>query len=262
MWCLWCISVEGRKHIYQTSHYGVRRERYIFCSMFLFQFLREGRSEDQAHLAVLEFKLGWFSFCSLPWACQALGKRRGNCSVVQNLLHVGHCLLIAVANALHHHPFLRVLWLGHISSRSLIRSWLVIRDWKRFCDDTAPNLRSSWIWPRVGVLSWHSNSSCSLLVVLFLVPTKFFCFCLAVLVQLGIYLSGLCPILPCVPIVFLLQRVARDSRSGWSFSVKVHLSFGAWSLSSPLLATLPLMFFGKGGGRDVITSYHHCWVKG
>jgi hypothetical protein len=52
----------------------------------------------------------------------------GNCSVVQSLLHVGHCLLIAVANALHHHPFLRVLWLGHMSSRSLKRSWLVIND--------------------------------------------------------------------------------------------------------------------------------------
>jgi len=30
----------------------------------------------------------------------------GNRSVVQSLLHVGHCLFIAVANALHHHPFL------------------------------------------------------------------------------------------------------------------------------------------------------------
>jgi len=29
-----------------------------------------------------------------------------NCSVVQSLLHVGHCLFIAFANALHHHPFL------------------------------------------------------------------------------------------------------------------------------------------------------------
>jgi len=29
-----------------------------------------------------------------------------NCSVVQSLLNVGHCLFIAVANALHHHPFL------------------------------------------------------------------------------------------------------------------------------------------------------------
>jgi len=46
----------------------------------------------------------------------------GNCSVVQGLLHVGHCQFIAVANALHHHPFLWVLWLGHMSSRSRSRS--------------------------------------------------------------------------------------------------------------------------------------------
>jgi len=30
----------------------------------------------------------------------------GNFSVVQSLLHVGHCLFITVTNALHHHPFL------------------------------------------------------------------------------------------------------------------------------------------------------------
>jgi len=29
---------------------------------------------------------------------------------------------------------------------------------------------------RVGVLSWHSNSSCSLLIFLSLVPVRFFCF--------------------------------------------------------------------------------------
>ena len=107
---------------------------------------------------------------SMSYIEQAKG---GNCSVVQSLLHVGHCLFIAVANALHHQPFLKVLWLGHMSSRSLSRSWLVISDWNRFCDDDAPR---SWMRPRVGVLSWHSNSSCSLLVVLSLVPNKFFRF--------------------------------------------------------------------------------------
>jgi len=73
--------------------------------------------------------------------------------VVQSLLHVGHCLFIEVANALHHHPFLRVLWFGHMSCRSLNRSWLVINDWNKFCEDDAPRLRSSWMRPRVGVLS-------------------------------------------------------------------------------------------------------------
>ena len=133
--------------------------------------------------------------------------------MVQSLLHVGHCLFIAVANALHHQPFLEVLWLGHMSSCSLNRSWLVISDWNRFCDDDAPRLRSSWMRPRVGVLRWHSNSSCSLLVFLSLVPTNFFVFCLAVLVQLDIYLSGLCSILPYVSIVFLLQHGTRESKS-------------------------------------------------
>ena len=80
-------------------------------------------------------------------------RKGGNCSVVQSLLHVGHCLFIAVANALHHYPFLRVLWLGRMSSRSLNRSWLVINDWNRFFEDDAPKLRSSWMRPRVGVLS-------------------------------------------------------------------------------------------------------------
>jgi len=63
-----------------------------------------------------------------------------------------------------------------MSSRSLNRSWLVINDWNRVCEDDAPRLRSSWMRPRVGVLNWHSNSSCSLLVFLSLVPSRFFCF--------------------------------------------------------------------------------------
>jgi len=89
--------------------------------------------------------------------------------VVHSLLHVWHCLLIAVENAWHHHPFLWVLWLGHMSSRSRSKSWLVISDGKRLCEEDAPRLRSLWIRMRVGVLSWHSNSSCSLLVCLSIV---------------------------------------------------------------------------------------------
>jgi len=100
----------------------------------------------------------------------------GNCSVVQSLLHVGHCLFIAVVNALHHQLFLCVLCLGHMSSQSLNRSWLVINDWNRFCEDDAPRLGSSWMRPRVGISSWHSNSSCSLLIFLSLAPSRFFCF--------------------------------------------------------------------------------------
>jgi len=53
-----------------------------------------------------------------------------------------------------------------MSFRSRNRSWLVISDWKRLCKEEA----SSWIRLRVGVLSWHSISSCSLLVFLSIVP--------------------------------------------------------------------------------------------
>jgi len=45
-------------------------------------------------------------FCEHARHC---GREGGNCTVVHSLLHVGHCLLIAVANALLHHPFLWVL---------------------------------------------------------------------------------------------------------------------------------------------------------
>jgi len=40
------------------------------------------------------------------WHC---GREGGNCTVVHSLLQVGHCLLIAMENALHHHPFIWVL---------------------------------------------------------------------------------------------------------------------------------------------------------
>ena len=120
--------------------------------------------EDQARLICLDFKLRRFLF---RWHCDREG---GNSSVVHNLIHVGHCLLIAVEYAQHHHPFLRVLWFGHISFRSRSRSWLVISDRKRLYEEDVPRLRSFWIRLRVGILRWHSNSSCSLLVFLSLVP--------------------------------------------------------------------------------------------
>ena len=120
-----------------------------------------GRADLKIKHTWLSRSLNFDGFLLLPNLEQARHwvREGGNCSVVQSLLHVGHCLFIAVANALHHHPILRVLWLGHMSSRSLFRSWLVINDWNRFCEDVAPRLRNSWMRPRVGVLSWHSNSS-------------------------------------------------------------------------------------------------------
>jgi len=47
-----------------------------------------------------------FFFAPVSEHARHCASEGGNCSVVQSLLHVGHCLFIAVANALHHHPFL------------------------------------------------------------------------------------------------------------------------------------------------------------
>ena len=63
--------------------------------------------------------------CEREWHCDWEG---GNCSEVHNLLHVRHCRFIALEYAQHHHPFPEVLWFGHMSSRSLSKSWLAIRD--------------------------------------------------------------------------------------------------------------------------------------
>jgi len=197
--------------------------------------------------------------------------------VVQSLLHVGHCLFIAVTTALHHHPFLRVLWLGHMFSRSLNRSWLVINDWNRFCEDDAPRLRSSWMRPRVGVLSWHSNSSCSLLEFLSLVPMRFSCFLFdssrtARHLLVRALLSSSIRI-HCIPSVAWDTRVqveflvevkffCKSSLIKWGM-VLVHSSSNHPSSTRSSISSLYFSsFLGRGGGRDVITSYHHCRVEG
>jgi len=127
-----------------------------------------------------------------------------------------------------------------MSSRSRNRSWLVIIDWNRFCDNDAPRLRSSWMRPRVGVLSWHSNSSSSLL----LVPTKFFCFLFGSSRTARHLLVRALPDssirIHCIPSAAWDTRVEVKFLVKVKFSSKVHFSFGACLLSIHLLATLPL----------------------
>jgi len=201
----------------------------------------------------------------------------GNCSVFQSLLHVGHCLFIAVANALHHHPFLRVFWLGQMSSRSLNRSWLVINDWNRFCEDDAPKFRSSWMRPRVGVFSWHSNSSCSLLVFLSLVPVRFFCFLFDNSRTARHLLVRALPNssirIHCIPAVAWDTRVEVEFLVEVKFTCKrslikwgmvlVHSSSNHPSSTRSSISSLYFSsFLSRGSGRDVITSSHHCRVRG
>jgi len=96
----------------------------------LFHFISSGRADSKIRPTALFCSLNCdgFFFAPIFEHVRHCASEGGNFSVVQSLLHVGHCLFIAIANALHHHLFLLVLWLGHRSSRSHNKFWLVISD--------------------------------------------------------------------------------------------------------------------------------------
>jgi len=131
--------------------------------------------------------------------------------------------------------------------------------------------------PRVGVLSWHSNSSCSLLMFLSLVPVRFFCFlCDSSRTARHLLVRALpnsSILIHCIP------SVAWDTRVEVEFLVEVKFSckssFSRWgmvlvqsssnhpsSTRSSISFQYFSLFLGRGGGRDVITSYHHCRIRG
>jgi len=131
--------------------------------------------------------------------------------------------------------------------------------------------------PRVGVLSWHSNSSCSLLVVLSLVPSRFLCFLfdssrtarhlfVRALPNSSIRIHCIPSVAWGMPVeVWFLVKVkffCNISLINWGMvlahSSPSHPSSTRSSVSSLCFSS----FFGRGGGRDVITSYHHCRIWG
>jgi len=73
-----------------------------------FQSSSSGRADPKIRPIALSCSLNCagFFFAPIFEHVRHCASEGGNCSVVQSLLHVGHCLLIAVANALHHQPFL------------------------------------------------------------------------------------------------------------------------------------------------------------
>ena len=189
--------------------------------------------------------------------------------MVHSLLHVGHCLLIAVENARHHHPFLSVLWFGHMFSRSCSRSWLVISDWKRLCEEDAPRLRSSWMRQRVGVLSWHSNSSCLLLVSLSIVHLCVFrLFSSSIRTARYLFMRALPSSsmrVHCIPSVAWFIRIAGGVLAVSRFCRNISLTICGMliahfspcqpsSMRSSISSLLFSSFFDKGGGRIDITS--------
>jgi len=150
---VWGVSLSRATSMF-IKHLCMASSDSATSSARLFHYSSSGRADRKIRPIVLSSSLNCDGFFFAPVFehvrhCASEGR---NCSVVKSLLHVGHCLLIAVANALHHHPFLSVLWLSHMSSRSRNKSWLVISDWNSFCDHDAPRLRSSWMRPCVGVL--------------------------------------------------------------------------------------------------------------
>jgi len=131
--------------------------------------------------------------------------------------------------------------------------------------------------PRVGVLSWHSNSSCSLLVFLSLIPTRFSCFLFdSSRTARHLFVRALPNSsirIHCIPSVAWDTRVEVEFLAGLKFFCKsslinwgivvVHSSSSHPSSTRSSISSLHFSsFFGRGGGRDVITSYHHCRVRG
>jgi len=151
---VWGVSLSRATSMF-VKHLFIPSSESATSSARVFQTSSSGRADRKIKPIALSCRLNCDGFLLAAFFehdrhCASEG---GKCSVVQSLLHAGHCLLIAVANALHHYPFLWVLWLGHMSSRSRNRSWLVMSDWNNFCEKDAPRVRSSRMWPCVGVLS-------------------------------------------------------------------------------------------------------------
>jgi len=159
-----------------------------------------------------------------------------------------------------------------MSSQSRSISWLVISDWKRLCEEDAPRLRSSWIRLLVGVLSWHSNSSCSLLACLSIVPLcdlSLFSFSFYTARHLfGKALPNSSIRIHCIPSASWFVRVDGGGFVVSRFCCNILLticdmlvahsspcqpSFMRSSISSLYFPS----FFGKGGFRIDISSDHH-----
>jgi len=134
-----------------------------------------------------------------------------------------------------------------------------------------------WIQPRVGVLSWHLNSNCSLLVFLSLVPSCFSCFLFgSSRTARHLFVRAL----PNSSIrIHCIPSVAWDVRVTVGFFIEVeffcNISFITWgmvfahsssshpsSTRSSISSLCFSSFFGRRGGCDVSTSYHHCRIWG
>jgi len=141
---VWGVSLSRATSMF-ARHRLIASNESATSSALVSQSKSSGRADRNMRPSSFFWGLNCEGFVFAPfweheWHC---GRENGNCSVVHSLLHLWHCLLIAVEKVRHHHPFLWVLWFGHMSSRSRIKSWLVINDCKRLHEEDAPSLRSS-----------------------------------------------------------------------------------------------------------------------
>ena len=106
------------KHLLMVSS-----ERAASSALFP-NFSSSGKVDLKIRPVSFSLALNWVGFLLVPLWRQELHLiwDGGNFSVVQSLLHDVHCVFIAVEYALNHHPFLVVLWSGHIFFRNLRRS--------------------------------------------------------------------------------------------------------------------------------------------
>ena len=90
------------------KHLFIASSESATSSARVFQSSSSVTADRKIKPIVLSCRLNCDSFFLAPFFehDRHFASEGGNCSVVKSLLHVGHCLLIAVVNALHHHPFL------------------------------------------------------------------------------------------------------------------------------------------------------------
>jgi len=87
------------KHLFMASNESATSSAQVS------HFNSSGRAERKIRRTSLSCRLNCdcFFFAPIFEHVRHCASEGGNCSVVQSLLHVEHCLFITVATALHHH---------------------------------------------------------------------------------------------------------------------------------------------------------------
>jgi len=104
---VWGVSLSRATSMFD-KHLFMASNESATSSALLSHSNSSGRADRKIRPTSLSCSLNCdgFFFAPILEHVRHCANERRNCSVVQSQLHVGHCLFIAVANALHHHPLL------------------------------------------------------------------------------------------------------------------------------------------------------------